>query len=77
MNAHADDVMAFPVGSDSDRDEMLVGHHPFMEELTAHLTAGDPDRVPAFKFQNGAIVCRKRGDEKNWYIARALVPHIP
>jgi len=26
---------------------------------------------------HGAIVCLKRGDEKGWYIAWALVPHIP
>jgi phosphohistidine phosphatase len=73
--APMDDVTAFPV--DGGRDEMLVGHLPFMEKLTAHLTAGDADRAPVFKFQNGGIVCLRRGEQEGWYIAWALVPHIP
>ena len=70
-----DDVTALDL--ESDRDEMLVGHLPFMEKLTAHLAAGDADRAPGFKFQNAGIVCLKQGGEEGWYIAWALVPHIP
>jgi phosphohistidine phosphatase len=70
-----DDVTAFPV--DGDGNEMIVGHLPFLEKLTAHLTAGDADRAPVFKFQNGGIVCLNRGEEEGWYIAWALMPRIP
>lgn len=70
-----DDVTALEVASD--RDEMLVGHLPFMEKLAAHLAAGDAERAPVFKFQNAGIVCLKRGREEGWYIAWSLMPHIP
>ncbi len=69
-----DDVTRLSV--DSDRNEMLVGHLPFMERLTAHLVAGDAAKAPVLKFQNGGIVCLKSGEETGWYISWVLLPHI-
>ncbi|MCF8061135.1 MAG: phosphohistidine phosphatase SixA [Deltaproteobacteria bacterium] len=70
-----DDVAVLDVKSE--RNEMLVGHLPFMEKLTAYLVAGDVDQAPVFKFQNSGIVCLKHGEKEGWYIAWALVPNIP
>ena len=71
-----DDVTRVQVKSDA--DVMLVGPLPFMERLTAHLVAGDPEKAPVFRFQNGGVVCLDRGPEKKkWFIKWALVPHIP
>ena len=70
-----DDVTALDV--ESARDEMLVGHLPFMEKLTAHLTAGDADKAPysssrtaGSSASNGAM--RRAGTSPGpWF------PHIP
>lgn len=57
-------------------DAMLVGHLPFMEKLVAHLSAGDADQAPVFKFQHGGIVCLTQNESGKWFIAWALVPRI-
>lgn len=58
------------------KDEMLVGHLPFMERLAALLVTGDPER-PVFQFQNGGIVCIDRyRDTRNPVIRWALMPKI-
>lgn len=69
-----DDVTQLEVRSED--NVMLVGHLPFMEKLTAHLVAGEADKAPVFKFQNSGIVCLKSDEDKGWYIAWALMPHI-
>jgi len=71
-----DDVTAMADALDSTEDQMLVGHLPFMERLTAYLTTGSMER-PVFKFQNSGIVCLDNApDTEFWVIKWALMPHI-
>ncbi len=56
---------------------MLVGHLPFMENLTSYLITRSPDREPVIKFQNGGIVCLERNPKADpWFIKWVLFPHI-
>jgi len=71
-----DDVAVFADTIDSGENEMLVGHLPFMERLTAFLITGFADR-PVFKFQNSGIVCLDtEPPAESWVIKWALMPHI-
>jgi len=71
-----DDVAAFAESIDNSKDLMVVGHLPFMEKLTGHLVAGDPENR-VFKFQNGGIVCVDPDDDKGgWCIRWALMPDV-
>ena len=71
-----DDVTAVAQGVSADENQMLVGHLPFMERLTAYLITGSIDR-PVFKFQNGGIVCLDQDPEARfWFIKWTLMPHI-
>ena len=71
-----DDVTAMADALDSTEDQMLVGHLPFMERLTAYLITGSMER-PVFKFQNSGIVCLDNApDTEFWVIKWALMPHI-
>ena len=45
-----DDVAAFAESIDPSQKLMVVGHLPFMEKLTSHLVAGEPENR-VFKFQ--------------------------
>lgn len=54
--APLDDVPSFAQGLDIAKDEMIVGHLPFLERLMAHLVTGRPE-PPVFCMQNGGIVC--------------------
>jgi len=57
-------------------DLMLVGHLPFLSQLTSHLVTGALDR-PVIQFQNGGIVCldeERRGG--GWVIKWTLLPQI-
>jgi phosphohistidine phosphatase len=71
-----DDVEAFSKTIDATSDLMLVGHLPFMQRLTAYLTAGTFQKT-IFKFQNGGIVCLDRdATDGQWYIKWTLMPEI-
>jgi phosphohistidine phosphatase len=71
-----DDVTAFAGSIDSTEDQMLVGHLPFMESMTAYLITGSTEK-PVFKFQNSGIVCLdKNPDTQSWVIKWALMPNI-
>lgn len=50
-----DDVETFARALPTDRDEMFVGHLPFMERIVSYLIAGDADRR-VVAFQNGGVV---------------------
>ena len=39
-----------------DRDELFVGHLPFMQRMVSLLVSGDPD-VAVLTFQNAGVVC--------------------
>lgn len=71
-----DDVTVFADTIDSSEDDMLVGHLPFMERLTAYLITGSIEK-PVFKFQNSGIVCLdKDPTTESWVIKWTLMPHI-
>ena len=71
-----DDVGAFASTLPSNRDEMYVGHLPFMERLVSHLITGDADmRVVAFR---NAGVVRLDWDEEaeRWVVGWTLFPSL-
>ncbi len=71
-----DDVSAVAENIDSEDDDMLVGHLPFMERMTSFLITGSIEN-PVFKFQNSGIVCLDQDREtKSWFIKWALMPNI-
>jgi phosphohistidine phosphatase len=71
-----DDVTAVANTLKTSDNFMLVGHLPFMEQLTGFLITGVVDRV-VFKFQNGGIVCLDKDQGGQWwYIKWALMPKI-
>lgn len=69
-----DDVKAFSEGIDVSKNVMAVGHLPFMERLTGHLTCGS-EETRVFKFQNSGIVCLDQ-DGDDWFIKWSLNPNI-
>lgn len=74
--APLDDVTAFAAGAANRKNEMIVGHLPFMEKLVGHLTAGSADKR-VLKFQNGGIVRLDHDPESNaWSIIWTLMPRI-
>ena len=71
-----DDVIPFAQVLDSNNSLMIVSHLPFLENLTAYLTTGNPD-VTVFKFQNGGIVCLDQlPSPYGWVIKWSLMPDI-
>jgi phosphohistidine phosphatase len=71
-----DDVMLFSERLDARKNEMYVGHLPFMEKLASYLITGTTDKT-VFKFQNGGIVCFDRHPETGtWVIKWTLVPNV-
>ncbi len=71
-----DDVASLAPSLDPSRNQMLVGHLPFMERLTAYLVTGDAD-CSVFQFQNAGIVCLDRSDDpRGWVIKWTLMPDI-
>ncbi len=71
-----DDVHELAKRVDPGANIMLVGHLPFMERLTAYLTAGVMGKT-VFKFQNSGILCLDRDPGMgSWYIKWSLMPHI-
>ena len=71
-----DDVTEVAASLSAKENQMLVGHLPFMERLTAFLITGSIDK-PVFKFQNGGIVCLDQDPETgHWFIRWTLMPNI-
>lgn len=69
-----DDVESFATTLPADRDEMYVGHLPFMERLVSYLVTGDSDRR-VVAFQNGGVVRLDRAAEENrWVIGWTAFP---
>ncbi len=70
-----DDVEAFAGELPKDRDEMIVGHLPFMERIVSYLVTGDAHgRVVAF--QNAGVVRLDwDGEGQRWVIGSAVFPN--
>ena len=69
-----DDVAPIAASADPDKNEMLVGHLPFMEKLAAYLITGSADKS-VIKFQNGGIVCLDQDPgDSGWFIKWTLMP---
>jgi phosphohistidine phosphatase len=74
--APLDDVAGFGASADPAKNEMIVGHLPFMEKLVAYLITGDSEKS-VIDFQPGGIVCLdKDSDDWGWVIKWALMPTI-
>ena len=71
-----DDVEALAKSLPTDRDEMYVGHLPFMERIVAHLITGDADRR-VVAFQNGGVVRLDWDAEaERWVISWTVFPSL-
>lgn len=71
-----DDVAAFIPRLDVRKNEMIVGHLPFMEKLVAYLILSKT-APPVFRLQNGGIVCLDYYPDTTQVVIRwALMPHI-
>lgn len=64
-----DDVEPFVESLSSERDEMFVGHLPFMQRAVASLVAGDAD-VAVLAFQNAGVACVDRDEQTRGWIIR-------
>ncbi len=71
-----DDVEALGDELSKERDELYVGHLPFMERIISYLVTGDPDgRI--IKFQNGGIVRLDWDREaERWVIGWTVFPNL-
>jgi phosphohistidine phosphatase len=71
-----DNVELFAVELPTERDEMYVGHLPFMERIVSYLITGDAQgRVVAF--QNGGVVRLDWDAEaKRWVIGWTVFPNL-
>jgi len=71
-----DDVVALTGRLSQDRDEMYVGHLPFMERIVSYLITGNADdRVVVF--QNGGVVRLDWDEERRrWVIGRMVFPNL-
>lgn len=71
-----DDVAAFARDLRMDKDEMIVGHLPFLERLLAHLVVGSGAH-PIFRMQNGGIICLDHYPETSRPVIHwALMPKV-
>jgi phosphohistidine phosphatase len=71
-----DDVIPIATRCDASEDIMLVGHLPFLENMTSYLITGSTDKT-VIKFQNGGIVCLdQEGAGGPWFIKWTLMPEI-
>ena len=69
-----DDVTALAAHLDEDRNEMFVGHLPFMERMISYLVLGDPERR-VLRFRNGGVVRMDwHAEESRWIIDWAAYP---
>ena len=71
-----DDVMPLANDLPTGRDEMYVGHLPFMERVIAYLITGDANRR-VVAFRNGGVVRLEWGAEaQRWVIGWTLFPSL-
>lgn len=69
-----DDVAALGAVLPENRNEMYVGHLPFMERMIAYLLLGDPERN-VVRFSNGGVLrIDWQGEENRWVIGWAAYP---
>ncbi len=69
-----DEVKNFADTIDTNKNEMLVGHLPFMERLVSYLITGSPDNT-VLKFSNGTVVCLDL-ESREWEIKWAVLPGV-
>ncbi|MCX7815956.1 MAG: phosphohistidine phosphatase SixA [Syntrophales bacterium] len=67
-----DDVLQKVPDLHPDKNEMIVGHLPFLERLVSYLITGTIEKR-IVKFQNGGIVCLDREGNAPWFIKWILV----
>lgn len=71
-----DDVVPFAFEVDLSKNEMIVGHLPFLEKLLAYLITGKTD-PPVFRMQNGGVVCLDYYPDSTQTVIRwALMPNV-
>lgn len=71
-----DDVLQKVPDLKPEKNEMIVGHLPFLERLTSYLITGTEERR-IVKFQNGGIVCIDREPRGGpWFIKWIIVPEF-
>jgi phosphohistidine phosphatase len=71
-----DDVETLADTLPTERDELFVGHLPFMERIISYLVAGDPD-VRVVMFQNGGVVRLDwDGEAQRWVIRWTVFPNL-
>lgn len=74
--APMDDVAAFANTLDMEKNEMVVGHLPFLERLISFLIIGQ-EQPPVFRMQNGGIVCLDHYPENKQVVIRwAIMPNV-
>lgn len=72
-----DDVIRYAETIGLSKNQMVVGHLPFLERLVAFLITGQADK-PVLRMQNGGIVCLDYYlDTQNVIIKWAIMPKIP
>jgi phosphohistidine phosphatase len=71
-----DDVVALAESLPKNRNELYVGHLPFMERLLSYMITGNPDsRI--LRFKNGGVVRLDWDDEGNtWIIGWTVFAHL-
>ena len=69
-----DDVAVLAAVLPENRNEMYVGHLPFMERMIGYLLLDDPERHPV-RFSNGGVLrVDWQADENRWIITWAAYP---
>lgn len=58
-----------------ERNTLICGHLPHLGKLTSFLVTGE-ESFHLAKFQQGAVLCLERGNNKEWDIAWMIVPEI-
>ena len=56
-------------------DLAIVGHMPFLARLASLLLVGDEAAQPV-AFQQGGVVCLRRGEDARWQVAWMIVPEL-
>jgi len=71
-----DDVAVLACGLAKNRNEMYVGHLPFMERLVSYLVTGNAEQR-ILRFQNGGIVALEWDEEgEAWVIRWTVFAHL-
>lgn len=69
-----DDVIKFNDKINNSKNEMLVGHLPFLEKLVSYLITNSPENK-VVDFSNGTTVCLDKEFE-NWVIKWVVLPGV-